>query len=64
MVKINTKMSVDYLKHNRTILYKYVVFSHQLEVENPYEFLYGAPHGSGLTNRILKVPDGKCCPKG
>ena len=50
-------MSVDYLKRNPTILYKYVVFSQQSEVENPYEFLYGAPNGSELTNRALKVPD-------
>ena len=56
VVKMKTKLSVDYLKRKRTILYKYVVFSHQSEVENPYEFLYGAPHGSGLTNRALEFP--------
>ena len=64
VVKIKAKMSVDYLKRNPTILYKYVVFSHQVEVENPYEYLYGAPHGSGLTNRALKVPYSKRSSKG
>ena len=56
VVKMKTKLSVDYLKRKRTILYKYVVFSHQSEIDNPYEFLYGAPHGTGLTNRALKLP--------
>ena len=56
VVKMKTKLSIDYLKRKETILYKYVVFSRQSEVENPHEFLYGAPHGSGFTNRALKLP--------
>ena len=57
VVKIKTKLSIDYLKRKgATILYKYVVFSHHSEAENPYEYLYGAPHGGGLTNRALKLP--------
>ena len=55
-MNMKTKLSIDYLKRKGTILYKYVVFSRQLVVENPYEFLYGAPHGSGRTNRALKLP--------
>ena len=55
VVKMKTKLSIDYLKRKGTILYKYVVFSHQSEVENPYEFLYGVPYGSGLTNRAIKL---------
>ena len=64
VVKMKTKLSIDYLKRKRTILYKYVVFSHQLEIDNPYEFLYGAPHGTGLTNRALKLPYGILSPGG
>ena len=66
VVKMKTKLSVDYLKRNRTIyiLYKYVVFSHQSEIDNPYEYLYGAPHGGGLTNRALKLPYSEHSPGG
>ena len=64
VVKMKTKLSVDYLKRKGTILYKYVVFSDQSEVDNPYEFLYGAPHGGGLTNRALKLPYSICFPGG
>ena len=64
VVEMNTKLSVDYLKRKGTILYKYVVFSSQSEVENPYEFLYGAPYGSGLTNRAIKLPYSKHSPGG
>ena len=61
VVKMKAKLSIDYLKRKRTILYKYVVFS---SLENPYEFLYNAPHGSGLTNRALKFPYGIRSPGG
>ena len=64
VVKMKTKLSVDYLKHKGTILYKYVVFSHQSEVENPHEYLYGAPYGSGLTNRAIILPHSKHSPGG
>ena len=66
VVKMKTKLSVDYLKRKRTIyiLYKYVVFSLQLEIDNPYEYLYGAPHVSGLTNRALRLPYSEHSPGG
>ena len=64
VVEMKTKLSIDYLKHKETILYKYVVFSHQSEAENPYEFLYGAPHGGGLTNRALRLPYNSHSPGG
>ena len=65
VVKMETKLSVDYWKRKKgTILYKYVVFSSQSEVENPYEFLYGVPYGSGLTNRAIKLPYSKHSPGG
>ena len=66
VVKMKTKLSTDYLKRKRIIyiLYKYVVFSCQSEIENPHEFLYGAPHGGGLTNRALKLSYSEHSPGG
>ena len=64
VVKMKTKLSIDYLKRKETILYKYVVFSHQSEIENPHEYLYGAPYGGGLTNRALRLPYSEHSPGG
>ena len=65
-MKVTVKMHVDLLTVARGIYYKYVVFSRQMcePGHHPYEYLHGAPRGTGHTNRALKVPSSKCTPGG
>ena len=65
VVKFIAKMNVNVFRGRIGILYKYVVFSRRMEeVGHPYEYLYGAPNGDHLTNRMLRVPTNMCKPQG
>ena len=65
IVNFPVTMHVDMLTSKRNIFYKYVVFSHRMEeVGHPHEYLHGAPHGDGHTNRVLRIPENKCVPGG
>ena len=64
LVMFTVKMHMDMLA-SKGIFYKYVVFSRRMEeVGHPHEFLHGAPYGTGLTNRVLKIPQNKLVPGG
>ena len=65
IVNFPVTMDVGVLTSLGNIFYKYVVFSPRMEeVGHPYEYLHGAPHGDGRTNRVLRIPKTKCVPQG
>ena len=65
VVKFVAKMDVNVFQSRNRILYKYVVFSRRMEeVGHPYEYLYGAPYGNHLTNRMLRVHPNICKSQG
>ena len=68
LVEFDVKIHRDVLCSYSYILYKYVVHSHRMEGQYPYEYLYGAQiEGVADTKyiyRALKIDRNKCLPGG
>ena len=59
IVKFKVRIQVDVCRNRDALLYKYVVFSQRNKEGHPYEYLHGAPYGSGHKNRALKISKDK-----
>ena len=65
-VKFHCYMKSNSLKAiNRTLSYKYMVYSSTTESQDDaFEFLHGVQSGGSITNRLIEIPWENCRPKG